>query len=89
MYSVLTGLWPFYDAESEKVIINRVKNGVKPYIDPGYKHKSIAAAKLTEIIEQCYAFKPEDRPSIFEIVEFLQDALREVREHGDSEQAKN
>ena len=88
MYSVLTGLYPFYDEESTKIAQNRVKKGVKPYIDPHYKDKSYAEAKLAEIIDRCYAFKPEDRPSIFEIVEFLREALREVRQGGDMKKLK-
>ncbi len=80
MYSVLTGLYPFYDEESIGIAQNRVKKGLKPYIDPHYKDKSYAEAKLAEIIDRCYAYKPEDRPSIFEIVEFLREALRELRQ---------
>ncbi len=80
MYTLLTGLNPFYDSESETVAKNRVKNGVKGRIDPRYfKERSLAEAKLAEIINRCWAFRPEDRPSIFEVVDFLRDALKQER----------
>ena len=86
MYSLLTGLWPFYDEDKTKVAQARVKSGVKPFIDPRYlKEKSLAEAKLAEIIDRCYAHKPEDRPSIFEVVEFLRDALKQFREQQTSD----
>ena len=78
---MLTGLCPFYDTEEDSVVQNRVKNGLKAFIDPRYfKERSLAEAKLAEIINRCYAYKPEDRPSVFEVVEFLRDALKEIRE---------
>lgn len=81
MYALLTGLYPFYDSESDTVAKNRVKHGIKAYIDPRYlKERSLAEAKLAEIIDRCWAFKPENRPSIFEVVAFLRDALKQVRE---------
>lgn len=87
MYALLTGLWPFYDVESTQVAQERVKSGIKPYIDPRYqKEKSLAEAKLAEIIDRCYSHKPEDRPSIFDIVEFLRDALKQIRESKHSDQ---
>ena len=78
MYSLLTGLWVFYDEDDYSEVQKRVKKGEKPYIDPRYTEKSLADAKLVEIIDRCFAFRPEDRPSIFEVVEFLRDAIQEV-----------
>lgn len=92
MYGLLTGLCPFYDTEEDSVVQNRVKNGLKAFIDPRYfKERSLAEAKLAEIINRCYAYKPEDRPSVFEVVEFLRDALKQVREENgkNSDQVKN
>jgi hypothetical protein len=40
----------------------------------------VAEARLAEIIDRCHEFKPEDRPSIFEVVEFLQAAMKEDAE---------
>lgn len=80
MYSLLTGLYPFFDEEHTKQIQERVKAGEKPYIDQRYNESSMAEAKLAEIIDRCHSYDPDDRPSIFEIVEFLRDALKKIRE---------
>ena len=79
MYSVLTGLWIFYDEKDDGKVQKNVEAGVKPFIDPRFKEKSIADAKLAEIIDKCHSHNPEDRPSIFEVVDFLRDALEEAR----------
>lgn len=80
MYSLLTGLQVFYDEQDTSKVQNRVKKGDKPYIDRRFKKKSIADAKLVEIIARCHEFDPADRPSIFEIVAFLTEALTEIEE---------
>jgi serine/threonine protein kinase len=80
MYALLTGLWVFYDTDDHKTVTKRVKAGKKPYIDPRYKERSLADAKLAEIIDKCHSYYAKDRPSIFEIVIFLRDALKEARE---------
>jgi hypothetical protein len=61
----------------------RVKNGEATYIDQRYKTRSLAEAKLVEIIELCYAQEPDNRPSIFEVAEFLRKALKEANEASD------
>jgi serine/threonine protein kinase len=83
MYSVLTGLWVFYDEHDDDKVKRRIKNGETAYIDPRYK-EGLAEAKIAEIIERCHAFKPDDRPSIFEVVDFLRKALTEVLTEKDS-----
>jgi serine/threonine protein kinase len=81
MYSLLTGLSVFYDESNVRTVQARVKRGDTAYIDPRYKKKSLAEAKLAEIIARCHHYDPADRPSIFEIVAFLTDALKEVEKH--------
>jgi hypothetical protein len=61
----------------------RVKNGEATYIDQRYKTRSLAEAKLVEIIELCYAHEPDNRPRIFEVAEFLRKALKEANEASD------
>jgi len=79
MYSILTGLYVFYDEEDDEKVKERVKAGEKAYIDPRYKERSLAETKLAEIIDRCHSYNPEDRPSIFSVVKFLRDALTDVR----------
>jgi serine/threonine protein kinase len=80
IYSVLTGLWVFYDEDDYWKMQHRLMDGEKAYIDPRYKERSLAEAKLVYIIDQCHEFDPEKRPSIFEVVEFLREAMEEVDE---------
>lgn len=47
-------------------------------MDPRYREKSNEEAKLVEIIEKCFTFDPNDRPSIFEVVDFLRKAVDEL-----------
>ena len=80
MYSLLTGLWVFNDEPDFGEVQYLVRQGKKPYIDPRYKERSLAESKLVEIIGKCHEYYEEERPSIFEVVEFLRESLEEV--HG-------
>jgi serine/threonine protein kinase len=84
IYSVLTGLWVFYDEPDNNRVKARIKRGETAYIDPRYKVSSREEAALAEIVEKCHAFNPDDRPSIFEVVAFLRQALKDVSEVEDS-----
>uniref|UniRef100_A0A7S4ARX9 Protein kinase domain-containing protein n=2 Tax=Pseudo-nitzschia australis TaxID=44445 RepID=A0A7S4ARX9_9STRA len=88
MYSLLTGLWIFYDEDDEDNVRERIKQGEKPFIDPRYMNQSLAEAKLAEIIDRCFSFRPEDRPSIFDVVRFLSDALKEVMDSMESDEVE-
>lgn len=79
MYTLLTGAMPF-QGEEYGDIQNHVKKGIKPFIDPRYSERSLEEAKLVEIIEKCHQNYPWDRPSIFEVVAFLRDALKEIND---------
>lgn len=81
IYGLLTGLQVFYDEHETEKVQDRVRHGEKAYIDPRFTEKSLAEAKLVEIITRCHQYHPADRPSIFEVVTFLTDALKEVEMH--------
>ena len=50
-----------------------VMDGILPHIDPAYKEFGSDEEKLlADIIERCFEYKPSDRPSIFDIVKWLQ-----------------
>ena len=80
MYGLLTGLMVFHHVYDYEEVQHLVAKGVKPYIDPRYKERSLAEAKLVEIIEKCHEYYETDRPSIFEVVDFLWQALEEVND---------
>lgn len=79
MYALLTGLWPFYDeTDSGKKAKDRLKLGEKPFIDARYRHRSYSEGLLVELIEKCWAYKPDERPSIFDIIKILRPAADRV-----------
>ncbi len=59
-----------------------VREGGKQFIDPRYKIKSLAEAKLAIIIDMCQEYIADDRPSSFEVVRLLKEALAEVKHQG-------
>lgn len=58
----------------------RILSNNTAYIDPRWKDHSMAEGKLADIIPLCWATAASERVSIFEIVELLRDALKEVKE---------
>jgi serine/threonine protein kinase len=75
-YNLLTGIHAFYDAVDEEELKQRVRSPRDtPFIHPAYRNGTFPERKLVEIMERCFAYEPSDRPSIFEIVEFLRDAV--------------
>ena len=74
-YSLLTGLWVYPDDEDMNVLRNKIGNGNFTNIDPRYKNHSFAEGKLVDIIERIWKFNPSERPSIFDVVHFLREAV--------------
>jgi serine/threonine protein kinase len=74
MYTLLTGVNPFYNESNEEAVQQLVTNGEKPYIDPRYRSRSFAEGQLVEIMERCWIYDPDDRPDIFEITRQLKAA---------------
>lgn len=52
-----------------------------------YQNRSFAERKLVELVEKCWEFDPNKRIDIFEVVRFLEEAIRE-NEHYDSSYSK-
>lgn len=77
-FGLLTGLEPFWEEESWDRMKVRVMQGDKAPIDPRYRERSVADAKLAEVIDWCHEFDPQKRPSIFDVVQFLRDAMKEL-----------
>ena len=47
------------------------------YIDPRYRNRTYAESALVEIMEECWTYDPDERVDIFEVVEFLREAVEE------------
>eukprot|EP00550_Attheya_septentrionalis_P002966 CAMPEP_0198300278 /NCGR_PEP_ID=MMETSP1449-20131203/47555_1 /TAXON_ID=420275 /ORGANISM="Attheya septentrionalis, Strain CCMP2084" /LENGTH=565 /DNA_ID=CAMNT_0044002045 /DNA_START=100 /DNA_END=1793 /DNA_ORIENTATION=- len=77
IYSILTGLWVYYDTRDDDAVHEKSISGELPYIDPRYRTRSYAEGKLVEVIELCWTYDPAERADIFKIVAFL----REANEH--------
>ena len=48
--------------------------GEKPFIDPRYKERSMAERVLVEVLQRSWAFNPDDRITIFEALQLLEQA---------------
>jgi hypothetical protein len=81
VYSLLTGLYVFYDVADYPEIKEKILDGKKTEIDPGYRSRSYIEGKLVEIIEKCWTENPDERPSIFEIVNDLRQIKKESSKH--------
>lgn len=81
MYGILTGYQPYPELEESKEKIELVKQGRKPKLDPRWAQHSFAEGKLVEILDRMYAFEASDRPDIFTIVKFLEEATQQNEAH--------
>ncbi|KAL7544377.1 hypothetical protein ACHAWF_007762, partial [Thalassiosira exigua] len=77
IFTMLTGLWNFYDQDDDGVTQKDLIGGKRAYIDPRYRERSFAEGKLVELMELCWKPDPDERISMFGAVEFLREAVRE------------
>jgi serine/threonine protein kinase len=76
IYSLLTGLWPFYNfpEDDEEVVQNLlIDQKIRPLVDPRYRTRSFIESKLVAIMEECWEWEPERRISIFDVVRQLRE----------------
>jgi hypothetical protein len=78
IYTLMTGLWPFYEEDRYSPVIKLVKQRVRPYVDPRWRSRSYIENQFVEIMEKMWRHSPEERPDIFTVVEFLKDVKRHV-----------
>ena len=65
---------------SEDKLQEMVMDGKTAYIDPRYKKRSFSESKLVEIIPQCWIYNPRRRIDIFQLVNFLRNAVEENKQ---------
>jgi hypothetical protein len=80
IYTLMTGLWPFYEEDRYTPVIKMVKRRKRPYVDPRWRERSYIEKQLVEIMMKMWRHIPEERPDIFTVVEFLKDAKRHAME---------
>ena len=73
IYGLLTGLWVFYENEDDEVVQKKIMDGETAFIDERYRTRSYIEGRMVEIIERCWDYKPEERATIFEVVEYLRE----------------
>jgi len=80
LFSLLTGLRPYYERESEFDAREAVVAGDYPYMDPRYGTRSFIEGRLVIIMERCYQHKARDRATIFDVVKYLRETARLVKQ---------
>jgi serine/threonine protein kinase len=88
IYSLMTGLWPFYENEDDGFVQKEIVNGKTAFIDKRYRSRSYAEGKMVELIEQCWRYKAVDRPDIFEVVRFLRRAIEVTKAEDEVDRPK-
>jgi hypothetical protein len=66
-----------FETLSEAKLQKMVMTGKTAFIDPRFKKRSFAESKLVEIIPLCWVYDPRKRIDIFQLVDFLREAVRE------------
>lgn len=70
LYTVITGRTVWYDTEF-RAARRKIRKGILPVLDDRYRQQSPIESQLVEIMERCWKYQPQDRPSIFDVVHFL------------------
>lgn len=77
IYTLLTGLWVYYENEDDGVVQKLVINGTQAFVDKRFRTRSFIEGELVKLMERCWTYIPEKRPSIFEAVDFLKKTVKE------------
>ena len=80
IYSLLTGLWVFYEVDDDETPKLLVKNGTRAFVDPRWKQQGTIASKLVEVMEGCWQQNATERMSIFEVVKELKEIKKEHKQ---------
>jgi serine/threonine protein kinase len=76
LYTLLTGLWPFYEDKPYGVVQKKIHAKQRPFIDDRYRQGHFIEQRFIHLMEQCWEHRAEDRPSVFQVLA----ALRRLNE---------
>jgi hypothetical protein len=76
LFSLLTGLWPYYRQTDGDSIRKTTMKGIQPYLDPRYQNRSLIEERLVEIMNLCHQLDPAARVDMFTVVRHLRETLR-------------
>jgi len=79
LFNLLSGRTPYYNKVNSKQAKKAVINGEEPYVDPRYRTRSFIEGRLVEIMSRCWKYEPGDRPTAFEVVNYLRETARLAR----------
>ena len=79
IYTVLTGLW-VHSGFDESQVRKDLMAGIKPFYDKRWAYKSLGEAAILRVIDEGWNFDPEERPTMFEIIDILEEALAKQME---------
>lgn len=82
MYTLLTGLNPLYEIRRDREFTKNIIGGKTAFVDPRWRQRSPSEAALCELIPRCFQSKAENRPTMFEIVNILRDAVAQNLDPG-------
>ena len=85
-YSLLTGVYPFFNVEEDKDIRKKITGHKIAQIDPRY-YDLCSEGKLAKTILKMWEFWPEERPEITEVRQLLLDGI-EVCEKEEEQRKK-
>jgi serine/threonine protein kinase len=77
-FSLLTGLIPFDEILDDEKMMENFKRGETPFIDPRYRHRHPVESGFVDIIQDCWKFRPDDRPSAADVAQRLKKLSRQM-----------
>ncbi|GAX12900.1 hypothetical protein FisN_32Lh077 [Fistulifera solaris] len=83
VFSLLTGLYPFYENVDQKANRKLILNGQVPKMDPKYQNRSLIEGRLYDVVQKCIRPLPEDRMDIFSVVNYLRETEQMVATGGE------
>lgn len=87
LYTLLTGLWPFYEDKPYTVVQTKVLARETPFIDDRYRHGHFIEQRLVILMEWCWKHIPEARPSVFEVLEALKSTKTMYKQQSQQQQS--
>lgn len=76
IFTLLTGLWNFYDTDDDETVQEKVIAGERAFVDPRWKQRSFIESELVDLMQKCWIQDVNERIDIFEAVK----ELRRIKE---------
>lgn len=81
LYNLLTGLSIYYDMNDDEDAQDKIVNGETPYIDSIHKNSTnVDVQAFVHLMERCWSLKPDDRPTMKQVIGYLQNAIENSKD---------